>query len=368
MGIDVYLSPSFYHDTRKQDRVRSVSRGAGDVSTSYGLTEDLSLQPSLAAQYSLTTSTTMPFPTATQTSIEAQSFITSQWSLNRGHLENGGSDLAFVSDPFPNAPVPGSPGNTSFPGPVLQVTYPAGSYSGATGGAQWYSLWNATDGSTFNSMLLSYEIAFGSSFQWIKGGKLPGLRGGSDVYGCSGGVKPNGTDCFSTRLMWRENGAGEVYAYLLTPNTFCSEVHIRCNTDYGVSISRGSFSFAIGQWSRVALLVQMNNPPDVANGNQVFIFNDMLAFNQSGLQFRSGADVDIGGIFFSTFFGGADATWATPEMVNTYFRNFELFGSSAPSTLSGVRIGGGAGRLVSRGLSRWIAVSFFAALANYISL
>lgn len=58
-------------------------------------------------------------------------------------------------------------------------------------------------------MLLSYELAFDAGFDWVKGGKLPGLRGGPNPDGCSGGNEPNGTDCFSTRLMWRQNGAGE---------------------------------------------------------------------------------------------------------------------------------------------------------------
>ncbi|KIJ18898.1 polysaccharide lyase family 14 protein [Paxillus involutus ATCC 200175] len=323
---------------------------------------------SLAAQYSLTTSTTMPFPTATQASTDAQSFITSQWSLSQGHIQNGGSDIAFVNDPFPNDPTPGSPGGTSFPGPVLQVTYPAGSYSEGSGGAQWYSLWNTTDGSSFNSMVLSYEIAFDSSFQWVQGGKLPGLRGGSDVYGCSGGVEPNGTDCFSTRLMWRKNGAGEVYAYMLTPNNLCSDNNILCNSDYGVSISRGSFGFAAGQWSRVTLLVQMNNPPDVANGNVVFYFNDVLALTQSNLQFRSATDVDIGGIFFSTFFGGSDSSWATPQTVHTYYRNFQLFGSSSASTLTGATASGAARLTAANGLLECTAALLLASLITYMYL
>lgn len=42
-----------------------------------------------------------------------------------------------------------------------------------------------------------------------RGGKLPGLRGGPDARGCSGGSASDGEHCFSTRLMWRTSGAGE---------------------------------------------------------------------------------------------------------------------------------------------------------------
>jgi hypothetical protein len=121
--------------------------------------------PNVAAQYASGTSTAMPFPTNTLASADAQSFITSQWSVNNGHISNGATDISFVDDPFPSS------GNTSSHEPVFRITYPAGSYSQGTGGAQWYSRWNTTDGSGFNlnSMLLSYEIAFDSHFNASKG-------------------------------------------------------------------------------------------------------------------------------------------------------------------------------------------------------
>ena len=84
-----------------------------------------------------------------------------------------------------------------------------GSFSHDTGGAQFYSLWNRSDDSSFKSMIVSYELAFDSGFDWVKGGKLPGLRGGLNSTGCSGGNKATGLDCFSSRLMWRKNGDGE---------------------------------------------------------------------------------------------------------------------------------------------------------------
>ena len=57
---------------------------------------------------------------------------------------------------------------------------------------------------------LEYKIYFCSSFDFVKGGKLPGLYGGR--HHCSGGDAA--TDCFSARLMWRRNGDGEVYMYI----------------------------------------------------------------------------------------------------------------------------------------------------------
>jgi hypothetical protein len=162
----------------------------------------------LASLYSLTTSTSLPFPTATQSSSNAQSIIVSNWSLGKGKIQDGADNLAFVDDPFPNNPVP-VPSTVNTSGPVLQATYPANGFSSSNSGAQFYNLWNTSDGSYFETMLATYEVAFDTSFNWVKGGKLPGLRGGLNPTGCSGGNEANGQDCFSTRLMWRPNGVGE---------------------------------------------------------------------------------------------------------------------------------------------------------------
>lgn len=161
----------------------------------------------LASVYSLTTSTSIPFPTATLASSDAQSFIKKGWSLSKGKIQQGGGNIAFVNDPFPNKPAPVSTSNIT--GPVLQVKYPAGQVGSEASGMQLYSLWNTTDGSAFQSMLLTYEVAFDSNFDFVKGGKLPGLRGGPDPDGCSGGSAANGSNCFSSRLMWRKDAAGE---------------------------------------------------------------------------------------------------------------------------------------------------------------
>jgi hypothetical protein len=164
----------------------------------------LQVSPQAAAsQFSLTTSTTLPFPTATLSTNNTQTFLQSNWGISRGRIESGGDDLIFMNDPFPSS-------GSSATGPVLQVTYKEGTYSHSTGGAQLYSLWNSSSSEApFQSVLLSYEMAFDSGFDWVKGGKLPGLRGGPAIYDCDGGSQPNGTDCFSTRVMWRTNGQGE---------------------------------------------------------------------------------------------------------------------------------------------------------------
>ena len=190
------------------------------ISTSIAASSTQVAPDALASQYVLPTSTSLPFPSATLSPNDTQDLLVSKWSLNKGHIQDGPENLAFVEDPYPNKPPSGAHGVSSPSGPVLQVTYPAGSYSHDTGGVQFYNLWNTTDGSSFRTMMVSYELAFDSGFDWVKGGKLPGLRGGLNSTGCSGGNQADGLSCFSTRLMWRRNGEGEGQS---TPTSNLSE-------------------------------------------------------------------------------------------------------------------------------------------------
>jgi len=165
------------------------------------------LPSDIASQYSLSTSTSLPFPSATQSNANTQNTLVNGWSLNKGRVQQGSDNIAFVSDPFPGYHLPSSTASPSPSGPVLQVTYAKGGFSSQGSGTQFYSLWNTT-GDPFRTVLLTYEVAFDSTFDWVKGGKLPGLRGGPDANTCDGGSASDGT-CFSTRIMWRKSGDGE---------------------------------------------------------------------------------------------------------------------------------------------------------------
>jgi hypothetical protein len=91
---------------------------------------------------------------------------------------------------------------------LLQVLYPAHSINPArnpVGGASFYA--SPLELSSATNVSLQYSIFFPTDFNWVRGGKLPGLYGGRT--GCSGGT--DAKDCFSTRLMWRSGGIGELY-------------------------------------------------------------------------------------------------------------------------------------------------------------
>lgn len=196
---------------------------------------------------------------------------------------------------------------------VLRVSYPAGSASPSVsrqqgvplGGGQFYADLNLPAQTTLR---LSYAVRFSDNFDFVKGGKLPGLYGGT---GNSGGDIPDGTDGFSTRLMWRREGAGELYAYLPT------------SEEYGTSIARGAWTFRPGVWHRVEQEIVLNQPGQADGRASVWVDGERV-IDQAGLQFRLVEELKIDGLFFSTFFGGGDASWSTPRDVYIDFADFSV--------------------------------------------
>ncbi|KAG1147476.1 hypothetical protein G6F37_004059 [Rhizopus arrhizus] len=160
--------------------------------------------------------------------------------------------------------------------------------------------------------------------QFIKllGGKLPGLFGGHGS--CTGGADDK--TCFTTRLMWRTKGEGEIYAYLPysnPPKALCGSSLNVCNPDYGMSLGRGTFRFAAGKWTHVRQVLTMNTPGK-QDGRIVLYSNNKKVFTQKNVVFRTNSAGRVSGIMFHTFFGGSDNSWETPKDQYSYFKDFSL--------------------------------------------
>ncbi|KAK0474751.1 hypothetical protein IW261DRAFT_1496877 [Armillaria novae-zelandiae] len=145
---------------------------------------------------------------------------------------------------------------------ALQVLYPAGSINPANedrpqGGVQFYA--EPLDIKQARNVTLTFSVYFPEDFDFVLAGKLPGLYGGHG--GCSGGV--SATDCFSTRMMWRKDGEGELYLYApkdKQTDALCNDPRSTCDVAYGFSIGRGSFAWARGGWTTVSQTVVLNTP------------------------------------------------------------------------------------------------------------
>ncbi|MFB2893577.1 polysaccharide lyase [Aerosakkonemataceae cyanobacterium BLCC-F50] len=195
----------------------------------------------------------------------------------------------------------------------LRVRYPQESASptvsrkdnAPVGGAQFFANLNMQPR---DALRLSYYVRFSHNFDFVKGGKLPGLFGGTVN---TGGKIPDGTNGFSTRYMWRRNGDGEVYAYLPT------------SSEHGTSLGRGNWQFKPGNWHFIEQEVILNQPGK--NNGRIKVWLDgKQVLEQDELTFRTTNDLKIEGILFSTFFGGGDPSWATPKDVYADFANFSV--------------------------------------------
>lgn len=158
--------------------------------------------------------------------------------------------------------------------------------------------------------ILSYQVYFPPDFDFVRGGKLPGLYGGK---GNSGGKIPDGTDGFSFRMMWGKGGRGSVYAYL--PSSI----------KYGNGLLVHRFHFQPGRWHQIRHELLLNDT-DQANGNFRMWMDGQFVGEEQGILIRKSAALLINGMFFDVFFGGNDDSWAATANTHISFTNFVIRG------------------------------------------
>jgi hypothetical protein len=190
--------------------------------------------------------------------------------------------------------VPG--GNKAVP-VALEVSLPKGSIapserSNTSGGIGFD--WQPTSLASNNSVCLSYRVFFPADFDFKRGGTLPGLYGtaASDV---------GGTPAFSTNVMWRDRGEGEIHAMLPT------------NKDKrGISLDRGSFKLPRGAWVRIDQEVALNTPGQKDGQLRLWV-DGSLMIDKRSITFRNKSDVTLAGGRIDLHYGGTDASYASPK-------------------------------------------------------
>lgn len=192
----------------------------------------------------------------------------------------------------------------------LRVHYPAGSSSPSDeplGGAGFYS--DPSSLQEADRACLSYKVRFPADFDFVKGGKLPGLYGGEAP---SGGESVDGENGFSMRLMWREEGDGELYPYVV---------------DFeGASVGRGFWRYPTGSWVTIEQEIMLNDPKR-ENGVARIWIDGQPVLEQKNIIFRTTPDITIDGLMFSTFFGGTGEGWRTPRDQYVDFADFRFYTS-----------------------------------------
>jgi hypothetical protein len=160
---------------------------------------------------------------------------------------------------------------------------------------------------------LSYRMLFEPGWEWARGGKLPGLAGGTHPTGGRG----DGSDGFSARLMFHPDGELSVYAY-----------HADRSGPFGDGF-RLCRPVEVDRWIRVTQRVAMNSTAGARDGVVQVWIDDELALSRGGLRWRTG-EFRIDVLLYSSFFGGNDASYAPGREVHARFDDFRIIVSSAP--------------------------------------
>lgn len=209
-------------------------------------------------------------------------------------------------------------GTDAFRRDALSVRYPKGSYSMSSvgsGGTEFRSLFDSTglNIGRLDVAYLRYMVKFQDGFMFQKGGKLPGLCGGT----CTGNrATPNGVNNWSGRLMWSSGGRVNFYMY-----------HYGMTTSYGAyhpwSYGGTQRAFTPGKWHCVEMGYRMNTPGR-KDGALLAWFDGEPAYVNNTFQYRTTRSLNVDKLWFNTFFGGNSRDWASPRDQSAVFDNVAI--------------------------------------------
>lgn len=166
---------------------------------------------------------------------------------------------------------------------------------------------------------LLYDIRFGDDFEFVRGGKLPGLSPDTHTTGC----KPTQAESWSARPMWRASGSAQGYYYGQDRTGRCGD---------GFRSAAGAFK--PGQWQTMALRVKLNSAPDTFDGEVTLRVDGQIVSSNELKRLRSSITdaSEISRFFFSTFYGGADSSWAPSKTTTIRYDNFRVVNNAAAGT------------------------------------
>lgn len=210
-------------------------------------------------------------------------------------------------------------------GKALQILFPAYQY-GSKGAVAFLNDLSFGSGleRNFEELYVSYDMKFSENFEFVAGGKLPGLCGYNVTQeprdGCNtGGGFPTGYDGWSARGMWRADGKLENYMY-----------HADQFYEYGDD-EYWSSKAVPGKWHTVQHRIVLNTV-GAANGIVEAWIDGVQVLRSTNMLFRKTGDIGINLFYFSTFYGGADPSWAPASDQFMYYDNFRIATTPLPDT------------------------------------
>ena len=217
-------------------------------------------------------------------------------------------------------------GNQAFGGSggALRVLYPEGGDGPRGGGAQWIAEFDGVE-----EAYLEYKVKFAPGFDFVRGGKLPGLAGGSAP---SGSAPADGVRGWSGRLMWRQRFTGEPgQPEQRTSSMISYAKHLHSGFDqdgrqedeeFWVEADGSETTVVPDVWYSLRQRVVMNTPGQRDGILQLWI-DGRLVLSQDNLQYRDVPDLKIDRMFFSTFFGGG-FIWRSSKDEFVFFDDFKV--------------------------------------------
>jgi hypothetical protein len=153
---------------------------------------------------------------------------------------------------------------------------------------------------------LDYTILFRSGFDWIpegrpRGGKFPGLAGGTGTGGCKAVDKAG----WSARQTWGENGEASLYLYHQNRRN-------RCGDKFYYRMNGQPFRFVTGQQYRVTQWVKVNTP-NALNGEAEVWIDGKQVLLMKNLRLRgsvSAATARVDQVKYHSYFGGDNLRFA----------------------------------------------------------
>ena len=253
---------------------------------------------------------------------------------------------------------------------VLEITIPKGTTS--KGG----SFWRLNFPKDLTDVTFEYDIMFGDNFDFVRGGKLPGLGGGTSK-GC-GGTPEEYQNGFSARLMWREedlekeklvrkpinekmkllkkifnskesnekkkarfdnlNLGNEITKILwfardlvksphkayLVQYMYYPDKQTKFGDDWTYKYKNKEVFVEANKWYNIKMQIKLSEDPKKKDIVLAWVNGKKVLNRRINLRKKKSYEIDQ--VMFSLFFGGNDETWATTKKEKVYFRKFLIKG------------------------------------------
>jgi len=198
-------------------------------------------------------------------------------------------------------------------GASLAVSYPGGEYGTKGTGGQWKAYFDRS----VEEAYMSFRIKFKKGFDFVRGGKIPGLGAGTAPTGSNLATGSNG---WTTRMMWRTTFTGTSgQPQQLECGAISYAKYFQSGEDrdgdsdrtFWIDADDDRIVMKSDVWYKVLQRVKLNTPGQ-ADGILEIWLDGELVHRQYDMVYRTVEGLEIDQMYFSTFYGGG-STWRTSK-------------------------------------------------------